>query len=130
MMMCSARMLTTLLAMCAASIMGMPAHVHADVVVAHIDRLQVLQEKNTPEYELIGTASAERFKRAWITIGEGEDPQEWKRIGRKLKHPVVDGSLMRLPATEFTHKGLWQVELYVEAVDGTTETFRLPLRLQ
>lgn len=116
-------------AVCAAVLCGYAVAADAEVA-AHIERLEVLQEKNTPEYELIGTASARSFKRAWVSIGDGEDPQEWKRVGRKLKQPVVDGSLMRLPATEFTHTGLWQIELYVEAEDGTVATFRKPIRLR
>ncbi len=95
-----------------------------------IDKLNVISSETVDQFELIGTASTDRFKRAWVTIGQGETPRTWKRVGTKLKKPVVNASLMTLSSTEFPETGLWQVVLHVEHANGTVRAFRKPLRLQ
>ena len=99
-------------------------------IVASIDKVNVIQDKQSISYELMGSATTDAFKRAWVMIGAGEEPQQYKRVGIKLKKPVENSVLMRLPATEFDTTGLWQIVLQVEHENGLVKRFRKPLRLR
>ena len=95
-----------------------------------IDQVNVIPGETTDQYELVGAATTDQFKRAWVTIGSGENPTQWKRVGKKIKKPVASGTLMTLPATEFAATGLWQIVLHVEHANGVVQAFRKPLRLK
>ena len=99
-------------------------------VKAHIAGVGVSEKDGEQFYDIKGTAGAAQFKRAWVTIGQGEQPGSWKRVGTKLKKPVADGTLTSIKARAFDELGLWQIQLYVEDAAGEVATFRKPLRLK
>ncbi len=99
-------------------------------VTAHIAGVGVSEKDGEQFYDIKGTAAANQFKRAWLVIGQGEQPAAWKRVGTKLKKPVADGTLTSINAKAFAELGLWQIELHVEDATGEVATFRKPLRLK
>lgn len=78
---------------------------------------------------MTGTATADRFRRAWLEIGEGESPSSWKKVGAELTSAVEAGPLGRIPATELAGAQVWSVRLVVEHEDGKTREARYVLRL-
>ena len=99
-------------------------------VDARIDKVNVIQGETSVDYELQGAANTPGFKRAWVVIGQGEEPESWKRVGLKLKKPITNGSLMRISADEFSDTGIWQIVLHVEHESGYVKRVRKPLRLR
>jgi subtilisin family serine protease len=79
--------------------------------------------------ELIGTADADRFARARIELGEGEEPTSWKPVGAELAAPVRDAVLGRIPASELAGSKVWVVKLVVEHANGKTREARFLLKL-
>lgn len=76
-----------------------------------------------------GTADADRWRSAWIEMGQGEAPGNWQPSGRKLVAPVRDGVLDDLPAGLFRSGGVWTLRLVVEHENGRRREARHVLRL-
>ncbi|MEQ8858751.1 MAG: hypothetical protein RIC56_08895 [Pseudomonadales bacterium] len=96
-------------------------------VRAEVARLVANGEAQT--LEIHGTADAGQFKRAWLQIGEGDSPENWKYVGLKLKRPVRDALLSEIPLTEFGSTGVWTVRISVEDKAGTVERATRVVRL-
>ena len=100
-------------------------------VTAAIDRTRLVQlEGGGSRLRIIGTADAEMFKRAWLQIGAGENPRDWKSVGSKLKFPVRNGTLRSIPRREFSGSELWQLVVNVEHKNGTVRRAVYPVRLK
>ena len=95
-----------------------------------ISEINVSQGQAGLSYELVGTASSQNFKRAWVSVGSGENPQVWYRVGTKMKRPVMGDVLMTLPESTFTSTGIWQIALHVEDENGVVKAHRKPIRLR
>ena len=76
-----------------------------------------------------GTADADRFTSAWIEIGRGESPTEWRRVSRTLDKPVRAGVLDDLPAQQFAGAPVWTLRLVVRHANGRSRETRHVLRL-
>jgi subtilisin family serine protease len=76
-----------------------------------------------------GTADADRFASAWIEIGRGESPTEWRRISRTLDKAIRAGVLDDLPAQPFAGAPVWTLRLIVQHTNGKTRETRHVLRL-
>ena len=76
-----------------------------------------------------GTADANQWRAAWIEIGQGENPKDWRRAGRELNAPVRNGVLDDLPAGLFRAGGVWSLRLVVEHENGRRREARHVLRL-
>ncbi len=76
-----------------------------------------------------GIADADRFASAWIEIGRGESPTEWRRISRTLDKAVRAGVLDDLPAQQFAGAPVWTLRLIVQHANGKTRETRHVLRL-
>jgi subtilisin family serine protease len=76
-----------------------------------------------------GTADADRFDSAWIEIGRGESPTEWRRVSRTLPKPVRAGMLDDLPAQQFAGAPVWTLRLIVRHTNGKSRETRHVLRL-
>ena len=76
-----------------------------------------------------GTADADRFASAWIEIGAGESPTEWRRVSRTLDNSVRGGQLDDLAAQNFAGAAVWTLRLVVKHVNGTNRETRHVLRL-
>jgi subtilisin family serine protease len=76
-----------------------------------------------------GTADADRFDSAWIEIGRGESPTEWRRVSRTLPKPVRAGMLDDLPAQQFAGAPVWTLRLIVRHANGKSRETRHVLRL-
>ncbi|MBW2395339.1 MAG: S8 family serine peptidase [Deltaproteobacteria bacterium] len=79
--------------------------------------------------QITGTADANRFAKAWLEIGPGEDPAEWTRVEDSPAGPVRDGLLGQVPASAFGGAPKWTLRVRVEHEDGTLREARFVLTL-
>lgn len=91
----------------------------AGVGVANRDGEQVLLVN--------GSMDSDRFRRATVSIGKGEDPSAWDEVAQ-LKRPV-DGELAAIPATRFAGSKVWIIRLEVQRKGGRVREFRFRLAL-
>jgi len=98
-------------------------------IVAEILDANPVQDGDAVLVEVTGSAKADRFRRAWLEIGEGESPSSWKKVGAELTSAVEAGALGRIPASELSGAQVWTVRLVVEHEDGKTREARYVLRL-
>ena len=94
-----------------------------------ISGVGVVQVDGQPALQVNGTADASDFGRAWLEIGAGENPTDWKRIATEIDAAVSDGSLLIVPAQEFAGSTVWMLKLVTEDRDGKQRQawFRLAL---
>lgn len=85
--------------------------------------------KGKPVIQMAGTASATDFKQYWIEIGSGEEPSSWKKMGKAVRDPVVQGVLVQLDIKPFRKAPVWVLKLVVESKDGRIRETRFVLRL-
>ena len=82
--------------------------------LAKIKKMAPARKDGKVIIQVIGTADSSDFKVAWAELGFGEKPEEWKRVGGKIKAVVKENILAEIPASEFNKKGKWSVKLVVE----------------
>ena len=98
-------------------------------IVAQISRVELAPAAAPTTVQVWGTVDAARFKRAWMQIGAGEDPQAWRFVGQKRKLPIRDGVLAVIPRAEFETPGPWTVVVNVEDRNGVVKRGRFLLRI-
>ncbi len=84
-----------------------------------ISGASVLQQDEAVLLAVSGTTNANDFERAWIEIGAGQAPTEWKRVTNDIDQPVVEGMLGTIPAAEFAGSTQWVLRLITEHADGS-----------
>jgi subtilisin family serine protease len=87
-------------------------------VDAAITGASVVQADGGAALLVQGTANANRFQRAWIEIGAGDEPTQWKQVGKEIKEAVSEGELAVIPAQEFAGATTWILRLISEDKDG------------
>jgi len=78
---------------------------------------------------VFGTADANQFERAWVEIGQGVNPGEWKKAGAALSHSVKDGVVAEIPAAELQGAKLWTIKLVTQHKNGRKRENRFNLKL-
>jgi subtilisin family serine protease len=96
-------------------------------VDAAIDGVGVVN-KGGPQVRVTGTADADKFKRAWIEIGKGENPGRWKKVAQ-VRKAVQGAALGDIPAAEFGGAKEWVIRLVVEHRNGRKRENRFILKL-
>jgi subtilisin family serine protease len=79
--------------------------------------------------QVLGTADADRFTRAVIELGEGENPTAWQSVG-KLKRAVRAGVLASIPTSTLAGAARWTLRVTTTHRDGQERVGLLPLALQ
>ena len=98
-------------------------------LVAEITGVEPVETDAGVVLHIKGTIDSDAFKRAWLKIGAGTEPETWRYVGQKRKYPIKDGVLGEVPLTEFSGSDVWQVVISVEHKDGSRKTARYPVRL-
>lgn len=71
-------------------------------IEARIDKIKVIQEQDKVYVRVAGLADADKFSQAWIEIGPGEEPVEWKQASSPFTNPVRNSILADLEASLFS----------------------------
>jgi subtilisin family serine protease len=98
-------------------------------VAASIDAVSVVARKGGHAVRLTGTADADRFSRAWLELGKGESPSEWKKVGAELRKPVRGGTLGDVDTKLLQGAAQWTLRVITEHEDGTQREVRFALDL-
>ena len=96
---------------------------------ARIANVQVVQRDGKPSLQLLGTADADKFKRASVKYGAGEAPASWREAG-KIKGAVRDGVLAEIGADKLSADARWTVQLEVEHKNGDTRLAQFDLKVR
>lgn len=98
-------------------------------ITAEITGVQPVPADAPAALQVQGTIDADSFKRAWMQIGPGDNPAQWRYVGAKRKYPIVDGTLGTIPLSRFAGADTWQIVVNVEHKNGVVRrdayTFRL-----
>ena len=84
---------------------------------AEITGVDPVQSDAGTVLHVLGTIDADGFKRAWMQIGAGENPGNWKFVGQKRKYAIQDGVLGVVPLAEFSGADVWQVVINVDMIE-------------
>lgn len=99
------------------------------VLLAGIDRVEVVQKGGTQVVRVHGTAGADALKSARIEIGEGETPANWKSVTEAEPGAGPDSVLGDIPASAFKGATVWQIRVVVEHKNGSVREARFKLTL-
>jgi subtilisin family serine protease len=98
-------------------------------VEAGIAAVTATQKSGRTYVQVTGTADADALKGAWIEIGAGESPTEWKKVSRTLDRPVRAGVLDEIEADAFRASKKWTLRLVTEHKKGQRREARFLLNL-
>ena len=79
--------------------------------------------------QLVGTADADDFDEASLSLGKGKDPEKWLTIRKRIAAPVKDDILMDIPAAAFAGSKEWTIRLITRHKDGTEREARFAVTL-
>ena len=79
--------------------------------------------------QLVGTADADDFDEASLSLGKGKDPEKWLTIRKRIAAPVKDDILMDIPAAAFARSKEWTIRLITRHKDGTEREARFAVTL-
>jgi hypothetical protein len=89
---------------------------------------KAIEESGQVWLELAGTADADQLKKAWIEIGKGDNPEEWKVVVDEINKPVRNGLLATIPSKHFIKSGEWVIRLVTEHKNGERRESRFRLK--
>lgn len=98
-------------------------------MLSRIGSVSLVQKGGAYLFQAKGTAVADKFKRAWIELGKGENPSQWKKASEEISKPVRNGDLPAVPASHFTSAGKWMLKLVTEHGNGSRRESRFELSL-
>lgn len=98
-------------------------------VESRIDGVKVVQEGGKMALRVFGIADADQFGRAWIEIGAGDDPGEWKKVSNRVAETSETGILDDLDVSYFQDSKVWIIRLITEHRNGKKREARFVLRL-
>jgi hypothetical protein len=98
-------------------------------VDAAILEVRPVEEDERVFVQIFGSADASQFGRAWLEIGEGEDPSLWILVGDALPGAVRLGVLGRIPADQLDGAKVWTVRVISEHQNGRQQEARYVIEL-
>ena len=98
-------------------------------VAASITAVGIVQKDEWPYLQVSGSADADDFDSAWIEIGRGDNPGEWKKVSRTIRTPVHEGVLDDLDAQHVQGANQWTIRLISRHKNGRLREARFVLNL-
>ncbi len=98
-------------------------------VKASISGVVVVQENGRTIVRVQGTADANSFEEAWVELGQGENPESWKKVTKTLDKPVLNNSLGDIDALELQGAQQWILRLITRHKNGRERKARFLLSL-
>ncbi len=97
--------------------------------LAAIDNVAIAMVDGKQVARVTGTSMADRFAGAVLEVGAGEQPGEWKRIGKKISQPVENGVLGDISPAELQGSSVWTVRVVTEHKNKTRREARYRLNI-
>ena len=98
-------------------------------IESRIRELKVTAQSGKQVLRVIGTADADAFEEASISLGKGSDPDKWLTVKKRITEPVVDGVLMDIPAGALAGSKQWTIRLITRHKNGTERESRFTATL-
>jgi len=90
---------------------------------ARISTVSAVKGRGGTAIELTGVADSTDFKKAWLELGQGALPTQWRRVA-KVKRRANEGVLGSIEAREFKQTGTHSIRLMVATkAHGTHEAW-------
>ena len=89
----------------------------------------VLQNDDGVFVRVTGTAAADEFDAAYIEIGAGENPEEWKPVSGRISRSIVDGVLGDIEAANLAGSSQWTIRLVTVHKNGRQREARFLLNV-
>ena len=97
------------------------------LLLAGIDRVEVVEEGGNQVVRVRGTADADALKSARLEIGAGETPSSWNSVGAAKEGKGPDSVLGDIPASALKGAKVWQIRVIVEHKNGSVREARFKL---
>ena len=65
------------------------------------------------------TCAPQQLKQAWLELGQGEDPADWKSVAVPIREPVRSGVIQTVDPRELAGANQWTLRLIVEHANGS-----------
>jgi subtilisin family serine protease len=92
--------------------------------IAKISKIAPARKEGKLLIEVYGHAESSDFDSAWVELGLGEKPGEWKKAGKEIGKNVKEGLLAEITPDVFTKGGKWSLRLIVKTKNhGTREAW-------
>lgn len=98
-------------------------------VEARIVGMSVIQKDGKTFVQVNGVATADRFKQAWLELGEGEDPSSWKKVASDIEASVDGDVLGDIDANNFQGATVWILRLTTQHEDESIRQFLFRVNL-
>ncbi len=98
-------------------------------VDARIEGIAVAQADGQQVVQVSGRVDADQFKTAWIEIGAGEEPEDWKRVAEDIDKTGEAGVLANIPAGSFAGSKVWVIKVVSEHENGKRRENRFILKI-
>lgn len=85
---------------------------------ARIHKLDIVKENGRTVLRVYGVADANQFKQAWLELGVGESPTEWRKVSDAITKNAQSKVLAHFPATALRGSEQWILRLVVEHTNG------------
>jgi subtilisin family serine protease len=86
---------------------------------SRISGVGVVRKGGKPHLRVTGTATADRFGKATLYLGQGAAPKKWLRVNVAIKETIDNATLMDLPAGLFRGAKEWTIRLVTEHENGS-----------
>jgi subtilisin family serine protease len=99
------------------------------LLLAGIDRVEVVKKGNAQAVRVHGIAGANAFKAARLEIGAGETPTTWKQVATVKNAGEAATALGDIPVNALAGSKVWQIRVIVTHSNGATREARFRLSL-
>jgi subtilisin family serine protease len=99
-------------------------------VISRISKVGGMRQDGRFVIGISGRAMADKFSRAWIEAGEGQDPTQWKKVSEDMTAPVNRGLLALVSPEHFRGASTWTLRLVVEHENGSKRMSTYDLKLK
>ncbi len=97
---------------------------------AELHQVTPAREGSQTVIQLFGTVMGSHWGGYYLEVGQGEEPQSWRKAGKSVGGQVDDGLLATLNQSDFGGKGKWTVRLVAQDKKGMTRESRTAMTVQ
>jgi hypothetical protein len=97
---------------------------------AAVSAVKASKTKKGTMIQVMGTADADKLKKAWVEIGAGEEPTRWAEVSKPIKKPVTNGVVGEFPSSALKGYKKWVVKVVAEHKNGRQTEARYVLTLR
>jgi subtilisin family serine protease len=98
-------------------------------IETRIAGVKVAQKNGQMFLAVLGTIDSDKLSKAWIELGQGESPSNWKRVSDDIGKTIRDSRLTAIAAENFRGSKIWVIKLVGQHENGRKREARFRLEL-